>query len=397
MASSSVYKSKIEAEGLAFSPVRPDAGELLERPDLMARLLDQRNGTELLLREYLIPQVRAGFEDLVPICRKADLLVSHVASFAGPIVGEHLGLRWISVCLQPAALFSRYDPLVIAKAPWLRHLYWLGPRFAQVLFKIADYETRRWAAPIFNLRREIGLPANSSNPVMWGQHSPWCVLALFSPNFAPPQRDWPCNLAQAGFLFYDALGGALPGVADQDGSLLRLQSFLESGPPPVLFTLGSSAVMQPGDFFSESIKAARQLRQRAVLLVGKNRQGQSLAVGADIFVASYLPYSKVMPKVAATVHSGGIGTTAQALRAGRPVLVVPWSNDQPDNAYRLKKLGVARVLARSKYRGETAARQLRALLANRQMVDTSRHLAEAIASEDSLAIACSAIESVLHQ
>ena len=394
VASSEVYRTKIEAEGFAFHAVRPNAGDLLKQPGLMAKLLDQRNGTDFLLRDYLIPRVREGFEDLLPLCRGADLLITHMAGFAGPIVADVLGLRWMSVALQPAAMFSRYDTLVVSKAPWLRHFYFLGPKFTGLLLKLADRETRRWARPIEELRRELGLKVDR-NPIMHGQYSPYGTLVLFSRHFAAPQPDWPPGAAQAGFLFYDALGSGMPGGSPQEENLSRLEAFLAEGPPPVMFTLGSSAVMQAGDFYSESMKAASKLNLRAILLVGKEGQTRFSENQSGVFVADYLPYSAVMPKVAACVHAGGIGSTAQALRAGCPALVVPWSNDQPDNAYRAQRLRVARVLPRTRYQARTAARQLAALLDRPQIRETASQISTAIQAEDSLKKACDAVESVL--
>jgi UDP:flavonoid glycosyltransferase YjiC (YdhE family) len=44
------------------------------------------------------------------------------------------------------------------------------------------------------------------------------------------------------------------------------------------------------------------------------------------------------------VHHGGIGTTARALDAGVPQVIIPQRFDQPDNAARCERLGVGSVL-----------------------------------------------------
>jgi UDP:flavonoid glycosyltransferase YjiC (YdhE family) len=74
------------------------------------------------------------------------------------------------------------------------------------------------------------------------------------------------------------------------------------------------------------------------------------------------PYSKLFPRALVNVHQGGIGTIAQALRAGKPMLVVPYSHDQPDNAARVERLGVARVLTRRNYRQQAIVETLRDLV-----------------------------------
>jgi UDP:flavonoid glycosyltransferase YjiC (YdhE family) len=116
---------------------------------------------------------------------------------------------------------------------------------------------------------------------------------------------------------------------------------------------------------------------------------------ASIHVTAYAPYSELLPKAAATVHQGGIGTTAQALRAGRPMLIVPWAHDQPDNAERARKLGLARVIPRSRYSRNRAARELKLLLDAKDYRVRAAQLAKKIASEDGVATACDAVEAVL--
>ena len=107
--------------------MRPDVGLLTNDPRFARRLLHPRSGGRFLLRDYLIPQVEQSYEDLLEAAAGADLLLTHVVGFAGPIVAEVLKLPWIFVALQPAVLFSVHDPPVLAEAQWARHLYRFGP------------------------------------------------------------------------------------------------------------------------------------------------------------------------------------------------------------------------------------------------------------------------------
>jgi UDP:flavonoid glycosyltransferase YjiC (YdhE family) len=173
-----------------------------------------------------------------------------------------------------------------------------------------------------------------------------------------------------------------------------LARFLEDGQSPVLFTLGSSAVMQPESFYEESLKAAVQFGFRAILLVGlESSIGHASSLPSNIYATDYLPYSLVMPRCSAIVHQGGIGTTAQALRAGKPTIIVPWAYDQPDNAERARKLGVSRTLSRSSYSAERVGRALQTLLAgSRGYVQRASTIAGRISAEDGIAGACDVIE-----
>ena len=117
IATSAVYGRKIQAEGIGFAPVRPDVGELLDRPDFVKKLWHPRLGSEYLIRDYLVPQVAESFADLKKACQEADLLLTHSAAYAGPIVGELLQIPWVSVALQPIIFFSAFDPPMFAQLP----------------------------------------------------------------------------------------------------------------------------------------------------------------------------------------------------------------------------------------------------------------------------------------
>jgi UDP:flavonoid glycosyltransferase YjiC (YdhE family) len=218
--------------------------------------------------------------------------------------------------------------------------------------------------------------------------SPYGTQAWFSSVLARPQSDWPERTVVTGFPFYDKLE---PG----QGLSAALAQFLDAGPASVVFTLGSSAVFDAGGFYAESLAAVRRTGCRAVLLIGRDpRNKPSTPVPDTVFVAEYAPYSELFPRSAATVHQGGVGTMAQALRAGRPMIVVPYSHDQPDNGMRVKRLGVARIIPRGKYRADRAGGELKMLLAD-EYAAAARATARTMEREDGVAAACEGLEAVL--
>jgi UDP:flavonoid glycosyltransferase YjiC (YdhE family) len=187
---------------------------------------------------------------------------------------------------------------------------------------------------------------------------------------------------QTGFPFYDeAAAPSLPAPVER---------FLAAGEPPIVFTLGSSAVYAAGEFYAESIRATTALGRRALLLIGSNPPPPDLP--ASILAWDYLPYAQVFPRAAAIVHSGGVGTTAQALRAGRPMLVMPFAFDQFDNAARVTRMGAGRTLHRNRYRADRAARELNALLSEKRYSETAARLGAQVRSERGVEAACDAIE-----
>jgi UDP:flavonoid glycosyltransferase YjiC (YdhE family) len=129
------------------------------------------------------------------------------------------------------------------------------------------------------------------------------------------------------------------------------------------------------------------------MLIGKNAPPDHLSDG--IIAVSYAPYSQIFPRACAIVHQGGIGTTAQALRAGRPTLVMPYSHDQPDNAARVERLGTSRTIPRQKYAAERVTRQLGELLENPNYAVKAAEIGAIIQAEDGVNVACDAIEKQL--
>jgi UDP:flavonoid glycosyltransferase YjiC (YdhE family) len=336
----------------------------------------------------MMPAIEQTYEDLLAAARYADLLVGHPISFAVPTVAEVLGKPWLSVVLQPSVLLSAHDPPVISGLPFLTALHPLGPRFWKPFLRLARRNLRSWGHPLNALRSKLGL-ATLRSPAFDDMYSPFGTLAWFSRVLAAPQPDWPARVTITGFPFYDRLNA---------GEVMspELHRFLAAGAPPVVFTLGSSAVFAAEEFFHESIAAAKQAGVRAILLIGRDpRNAPRESLPPEIMAAEYAPFSELLPRVAATVHQGGVGTTAQALRAGRPTLIVPWSHDQPDNANRIEKLGTGRTLARSKYRAAAAASELRLLLSKLSYAEAAKSAASLIAQEDGAKAAADALEAAL--
>ena len=387
MALPNVYRPKIEPLGLEFHELRPDIDP--KNTLLVEMIYDVKKGTETGLREFLFPVLRQTYEDLLDAATKptrADLLLLGELNYAGPIVAEVTGIPWASYVLAPFSFFSAYDPPVLPPYPRLARAD-KAPGMGRAMRRLARFVTRKWPEPIYDLRRELGLP-RGKNPIFDAKHSPNLVLALFSRVLGVEQKDWPENTLITGFCFYDADAGnaSLPA---------NLESFVAKGEPPVVFTLGSAAVLAAGDFYEQSARAAMKLGVRAVLLIGNDpRNRPQSALPDSICMAEYAPYSKLFERVAMVVHQGGVGTTAQCLRAGRPMLIMPYSHDQPDNARRMRRMGVARVIQRSQYRPWRVARKVRAMLAEPEFEEQARVAAAEVAREDGVKTACDALEKL---
>lgn len=386
-----MFRPKIEPLGIGFARVRPDQDPTDTR--LIAMIYDIRHGTETGLREFLFPSLRESYEDLMAAVQAeggADLLVTGELAYAGPLVAEKTGVPWASYVLAPFSYFSAYDPPVLPPYPILARAQESFPPLGHGVARFARFVTRRWPEPVYALRRELGLP-RGGDPIFDAKHSDRLALALFSSVMGAPQPDWPPAAKTTGFAFYDGSGdeGELPA---------ELSAFLDSGPPPLVFTLGSAAVMNAGDFYEQSAYAAEILGQRAVLLIGADdRNLPKRRLPDTICVARYAPYSKIFPRASVLIHQGGIGTTAQALRAGRPMLVMPYSHDQPDNARRVRRLGVAEVLGRNRYLAKPAAQLIWKLLSDNAYSSRAEAVAKQIADDNGTVTACDALDAAVRK
>lgn len=379
------YQSKIEALGFEFHRMRPD-NTALNDPEEMARMMDLKTGTEYVIRNWVCANLRETYTDVMNCAKDADFLIMGEGVVAARFVAEKLGIRWANAVLQPAAFLSVYDPSVIPVFPFLSKFRGLGSIANRGVIQLSKVMTKSWAEPIHQLRQELGLPPLVGNPFIEDKYSPFLVLAMFSSAFAKPQPDWAKNTVITGFTFYDG--------SDEKAEITpELKQFLEVGEPPIVFTLGSAAVMAPGNFYQESIQAAKLLNRRAVLLIGKNAPPENLS--ENTIAVGYTPYSQIFPRACAIVHQGGIGTTAQALRAGCPTLIMPYNHDQPDNAARVERLGTSRTISRKQYSAARVAKKLGELLENHSYAAKATEIGGIIQAENGVAVACDAIEKQL--
>lgn len=389
LVSSAFYQSLVEEAGLTFRPIRPDLTSTgLSLEAFGQRLMDPRYGARYMYREVLMPSLRDSYDDLMAATHDAELLLTHPLLLAGPLVAEKTGIHWISTVLAPLSFLSCTDPSVFTtdafpdphRLPvWLNRLLRAGIRWA----------VRSWTLPIQQLRRELHLPPRP-DPLFDGQHAPSRVLALFSPHFAPPQPDWPPQARATGFVYYQH--------RPERPLTPAIRAFLSAGSAPIVFTLGSSAVFAAGQFFAQSLAAVQQLGCRAIFLTGGFAHAGLEQAQADpsVLVVDYVSHEALFPQASLLVHQGGIGTTAQALRAGCPMLVVPHAHDQPDNATRIRRLGVGRVLPAARYTTPRLITELTAL-GDPAYARRAAELRKQLATEEGAQTACAYIEAQLSQ
>ena len=302
-----------------------DFEQIMRHPDLW----HPRRGFELiaLLAPRLYPEIVSRVKEEIAPGR--TLLVGAGIAFGARIAAEAFKVPLVTVQLQPAVFLSPEDPPVPqAGMEWFRK----APRWLRrMLYRVGYFRTDRLLAGGINAyRSELGLhhPVRHIMRDYW--MSPFKVLALFPEWYGPKQSDWPPQTVVTRFPLYDD--------SDQVPVSEDLAVFLDAGDAPVLFTPGS-ANLQARRFFDVGLEACRRLGFRA-LFVTRYPEQIPAALPPEIRHVAYVPFSQVLPRCKALVHHGGIGTVAQGLAAGVPQFVMAMSHDQPDNGYRLARLGV---------------------------------------------------------
>ena len=363
VATHAAHRLAVEAAGLRHAVMRPDRPS---DPQFHERFMHPRRGASFVFNEFLVPAIKESDADLSPACADADVLVSVTLALAAPLVAARTGIPWRSAVFQPAMLYSAFDPPKLAMLPFVRG--W--PAYNQTVLKFAKRGVASWAAPLLAYREREGLGRYLDHPVFGGQHSPGGVLALYSPLFGALPLDAPSNAVQTGQVLQTG-EAKLPAAVDE---------FLAAGDPPIVFTLGSASAHAAKRFFHDSAAIAERIGARALLLVGREANLSGLPHRREVFAATTAPYQAIFPRAAMVVHQGGIGTIALALSAGVPMLIVPFAHDQPDNAARAARLGVARVIPRRRY-GPRAARSVNEVLHSPSMRRAAQNAAAVINTE----------------
>ncbi len=334
--------------------------ELVNHPQLWNGIAGSR-----LLLEFVLRTLPESTRSLLASAAQADVVVGSTFALAGSLAAEVVAKPFVRVHLQPAALRSVRDlPVLGPRLGWLRR--WPAPAL-RLFFRAVDYALD--AQPLRELntfRRSLGLPSVHSfyRDVF---NSGAGIAALFPSWFAPPQPDWPPQVKQFGF----PLETETPRPAAPE----NVQTFLDAGPPPVVWTHGS-ANYQADAFLAAAEASCRALRVRGILVApGLDDLGAGPPSG-DMLRLNYAPFAALFPYCRAVVHHGGIGTLTKALRAGLPQLIIPRAYDQFDNAARAERLGFG--LALPYRRLGRATQRLRTLLERPGFATRARELAPSV-------------------
>lgn len=362
------FTDLVTGAGLEFRPLPGDpyAAQRTAGGRRLHRLGGGLRGTVEFVR-----QGRRYLDDLadgmVDVGVDADLLLlATTTSPLGYSVAQRRAIPSIGVFLQPVAPTGDFPPVLLGDRDWGRRgNLLLGRAGAAVSTRAYDRASRR-------LRQRLGLPPVSlARLLAQAERERWPVLHGVSPAVLPRPADWRPGLELVGYWW--------PATDPEWTPPPELVEFLRVGPPPVLVTFGSMAVLGPhtGPLIATAVRRAGV---RAVVQTG---WGDLRVVGDDILSVGEVPHDWLMPRVAAIVHHAGAGTTAAGLRAGVPAVTVPAIADQPFWAARLAALGVgAEPIPTRRLNADRLADAIRTVVDRPRYAERARRLADRIAAED---------------
>ena len=314
---------------VGFYPVGGDVQQIMAS-DTGRKFMEKGGANPLksirAMRTMLAPVAAKMAADAYAACRDADALIClGIFSAFGRSIAEALRIPMINV--EPT-------PLLPTKAfpapswPLQRNLggvhnYVSGVAMLRVVWL--------WYSPFVNeFRRHLGLSTYTAADFLHVLKST-PLLSAYSPSLIPHPADWPASVHVTGYFFLDAQDDWQPSPA--------LEAFLEAGKPPVYIGFGSMAGRNPEQLAGLALTALARSGQRGLLLTGWGGL-QAEAVPDNVFVLDAAPHSWLFPRMAAVVHHGGAGTTAEGLRAGVPGVILPFAFDQAFWGARIKALGL---------------------------------------------------------
>jgi sterol 3beta-glucosyltransferase len=391
VAAASRFRPFVEARGIRFAPLAGNPSDLMaDGSDSMAASLRGGAVRGMVSTARFLRAAQADYrrmlESAAAACRPARAIIAGLSSTWGASIAEARGVPCVLCMLQP---FSRTRAFSSALLPVRIPL---GAAFNTMSYRIIEQAMwLPWRRTTNAWRRQtLGLPSlPAAGPWAGMYHGGFPCVYGYSPVVVPPPGDWPPGHVVTGYWFLDAEPAAAASP--------ELETFLAAGEPPLFIGFGSMG-MSFGRQGLRSVEQALQLSGlRAVVSVGGlDVPGIPRAASSRILFFEDVPHSWLFPRVAAVVHHGGAGTTAEALRAGRPSIVFPVAADQHFWAERIVRLGAGpRTDSRNLSSPHAMARLFARTAADAAMKNRARRFGEKIRAENGVSRAIEALFPLL--
>lgn len=374
------FEEAAAAEGVALHPMPAEFLALVDTPEAKAMLAGEGKslGAGLtLMREYkrLSPGLFNAEWDATRDFRP-DVIVHHIKALAAPSIAEKLGVpRMLASPLPGFTPTSDFpSPLFPFRSlgPLNRISHALGLQSSTAAFRGT---LRRWR------KETLGLAPGGKGAALAG------TLYAYSPHVVPRPSDWGEDVAVTGYWTLEA-----PGWTPD----AELATFLEAGDPPIYVGFGSMPGQDPRALTEQIVEGLRRAGKRGV--IARAGGALSASVSAEhVHSLEGAPHDRLFPRMSATLHHGGAGTTGAAVRSGKPTAILPFFGDQPFWAHRIAELGVGPApLDKKRLTADALAEAFRAM-DDPDMRRRAERLGEAVRQENGIGDAIAFIEQRLQE
>jgi sterol 3beta-glucosyltransferase len=315
---------------------KPLTGDLRKATELVHGVRDDLENKSSRIKNFQILQavmrtinsfLDQQFQEVLAAAREADVLIYNPSVFSASHVGQALQKPFFQLQLQPAIPTKSHSSCFVKEKPpfgklgnYATHLFFEQLFWQAIRKKINYWRCEKLRIPKINFFGPI------YDPVLKKQ-SKWIAV---SPSFIPSPKDWANHVKMTGFLYLNAAPSYVPSQA--------LQSFLEAGPPPLYLGLGSLEEVCP----KRSIDAILEVLKKRALrtLISSGLPIEKSELPNHCFLLEPSPHDWLFPRVSCLVHSGGIGTIAAGLKAGKPALILPFVTDHFFWGRRIFEMGI---------------------------------------------------------
>lgn len=380
------FKSFIENQALEYAPIRVNLKELMASSQASDFLNKGKNPLKFFknFKKITDPLVQMAFDDLWAAAQGSDALIYSIMTFPAHFMAKDLGIPAFGSCLQPLVKTSTFpSPILPIAQKWNKTINrWSHQTVYQLYWLFTKSAIQKW-------RARHGLsPVSSHHPfkeIMNGELPFLCGISDF---VLPKPNDWTNNIHNTGYWYLNQNTEWQPPKA--------LEHFLNNGEKPICIGFGSMNDKNIHRMYEEAVEIADKQKVRAILLTGWSSQKAGLETNENIYVAEAMPHSWLLPKVKAVVHHGGAGTSAAAMKAGIPSIIVPFFFDQHFWSWQMKKMGVAtKPLFRKKFNAQRFEKVLLEALHNEELKAKAEKIGQLIRNEDGVAKAIQILENFL--